>query len=142
MNLEKNLLTRRLFEREDEIYTLHTDIGYHCLKERESTKRFADIALGHHRDYDENGGYPEEYVRIESPYRRMCDLIAIVSYLKEHFEKDIDAVCDDILNKSRTSFSPIIASYLEDKQLRKQLYEILTGERKQYYKELYEQLVN
>ena len=142
MNLEKNLLTRRLFEREDEIYTLHTDIGYHCLKERESTKRFADIALGHHRDYDENGGYPEEYVRIESPYRRMCDLIAIVSYLIEHFEKDIDAVCDDILNKSRTSFSPIIASYLEDKQLRKQLYEILTGERKQYYKELYEQLVN
>ncbi|MBQ1482958.1 MAG: hypothetical protein IIZ28_05235 [Erysipelotrichaceae bacterium] len=141
MNMDKTLSSRSLFEREDEIYTLHTDIGCSSLKERASTRRFADIALGHHRSYDENDGYPNEYVRLDSPYRRFCDLVCVVSYLEKHYEQDIDAVCVDILSQARTVFSPLIASYLEEEDFRRQIEEILTGERKGYYRELYDQLL-
>ncbi len=139
MNLEKIMMSRHLFQREDEIYTLHTDIGYHCLQERESTARFADVALGHHKHY-EGEGYPSEYKRLDSPYRSFTDLAAIVSYLRVHEEEDIDQLCENIQKQSRTIFSPILASYLDDKDLRKQIKTILTVEKRKYYKELYDQL--
>ncbi|MBQ2506641.1 MAG: hypothetical protein II526_09850, partial [Erysipelotrichaceae bacterium] len=139
MNLEKIMMSRHLFQREDEIYTLHTDIGYHCLQERESTARFADVALGHHKHY-EGEGYPQEYKRLDSPYRSFTDLAAIVSYLRGHEEEDIDHLCENIQKQSRTIFSPILASYLDDKDLRKQIKTILTVEKRKYYKELYDQL--
>ena len=139
MNLEKIMMSRHLFQREDEIYTLHTDIGYHCLQERESTARFADVALGHHKHY-EGEGYPSEYKRLDSPYRSFTDLAAIVSYLQVHEDEDIDELCASIQKQSRTIFSPILTSYLDDKDLRKQIKTILTIEKRKYYKELYDQL--
>lgn len=139
MNLEKIMMSRHLFQREDEIYTLHTDIGYHCLQERESTARFADVALGHHKHY-EGEGYPQEYKRLDSPYRRFTDLAAIVSYLQVHEDEDIDELCASIQKQSRTIFSPILTSYLDDKDLRKQIKTILTVEKRKYYQELYDQL--
>ena len=139
MNIDKTIICRDLFDREYRIYTLHTDIGYHCLQERESTARFADVALGHHKHY-EGEGYPQEYKRLDSPYRSFTDLAAIVSYLRGHEEEDIDHLCENIQKQSRTIFSPILTSYLDDKDLRKQIKTILTVEKRKYYKELYDQL--
>ena len=142
MNMDRILDTRSLFEREAEIFTLHTDIGYQNLRRRASTERFADVALGHHRCYDENGGYPEEYVRLDSDYRKMTDLFCIVTYLEEHYEEEKDQVFESIASKSHTSFSPVLVSYLEDKDFRNKIKELLVKDKGPYYRQLYDQLKN
>ena len=142
MNLSKISCIRDLSDREYEIFKLHTTIGYETLKERGSTRSFADIALGHHAFYDESDGYPDDYVRISSPFRRMTDIVSVVSYISERYDGNISRIIQDIINKARTQFSPIVASYLEDEDMKDQIEEILTGERKEFYKELYSMITN
>ncbi|MBR4471292.1 MAG: hypothetical protein IKS54_08300 [Erysipelotrichaceae bacterium] len=140
MNMAKITSIRDFFDREFDIFKLHTIAGYENLKERKSTEHFADIARGHHSDYDGNGGYPEDYVRIESKYRMMCDVAAVVSYLAYNYDGDMDEIVSFIEKQSRKKFSPIVTSYLLDPKLTEKIEEILIGERKQYYQELYDQI--
>ena len=103
-------------------------------------RRRGKCARGHHAWYSGSGGYPEDYVRIDSPYRKMTDLVAVVSFISENYKNDIFALREEIRKLSDTAFSPFIVSFLEDDSLLKKIEEVLTGERKQYYLELYEEL--
>ncbi len=112
MNMERLIHTRNLLDKEYEIYQLHTISGHDDLAARESTKIYADCAYGHHAWYSGSDGYPEGYVRSDSPYRQMTDVVALVSYLVENYEdgKDIKELID--IEKRR--FSPILTALMMD----------------------------
>ena len=137
MNMKKITDIRDLFEQESEIFTLHTQFGYDNLGTRESTKRFADIARGHHRWYDQSDGYPKDYIRIESPYRRICDLFAICDHILFEYHGDMDKLTKEMKEKSGTRFSPLALSYL-DEELSAKIEKVLTLEKEEYYRELYD----
>ncbi len=142
MNTSRITAIRDLFDREYDIYRLHTVIGRHVLQQRESVNRYADIALGHHVFYDESDGYPDDYVRIESDSRRMCDIAAVVCFLSECYDGNTEETISQIKEGSRTRFSPQVVSYLEDKETMNKIEEILTGERERYYRELYDMITS
>ena len=124
MHMERIQQTRPLFENEAAMYRLHTVSGYDDLRERESTRPFADIARGHHSSYMGKSDDPSGYVRLESPYRQMTDLAALVSDLLEHEEEGIHAWARGLRQNPR--FFPQAAAYLMDETLLAQLNRILT----------------
>ena len=118
---------------------LHTISGYDDLRKRPSTACFADAALGHHRWYDGTDGYPNDYVRNDSPYRQLTDVMAVVSALQEE-KGDIEEKVRNILEGERRRFSPMVTAFLTDAKLVSSLDELLSGSRETYYRSVYETL--
>ena len=139
MNLERTMLSRGLYEPEFLMKQLHVISGSEELRKRPSTEKFADVAYGHHSWY-QGGGYPNDYVRNASPYRQMTDTVAVAAYLLDHNQADPDAVMDAVGAKSGTRFSPLVASFLGDGAVRKEIRRVLSGNEEQYYRDLYEQM--
>ncbi len=67
---------RSWLEEEKELYQYHVFTGADILSQNESTKPFVPAALGHHRFYSGQGGYPQEYSREQDPAPAMTDLIS------------------------------------------------------------------
>ena len=140
MNMERLRASRNLFESEYEMYQLHTSGGYDNLISRKSTERYADIARGHHRWYNEAGGFPEDYVRNESDYRKMSDVTALAVYMTDHREEDYDSLLQQIQKEEGKRFSPLVSSYLNVDELKETVGNILKKEDREYYEQLYQQL--
>ena len=114
MNMERLTHTRNLLDKEYEIYQLHTVSGHDDLAARESTKIYADCAYGHHAWYSGSGGYPEGYVRSESPYRQMTAVIALVAYLVENYEHGMDL--RELVDTEKRRFSPLLIALMMDEE--------------------------
>lgn len=67
---------RSWLEEEKELYEYHVFTGADILSQSDSTRPFAPAALGHHRFYNGQGGYPDGYLREEDPAPAMTDLIS------------------------------------------------------------------
>ena len=112
MNMERLTHTRNLLDKEYEIYQLHTVSGHDDLAARESTRIYADCAYGHHAWYSGSGGYPEGYVRGDSAYRQMTDVIAMVSYLVENYDGSRNI--KELIDTEKRRFSPILIALMMD----------------------------
>jgi len=141
MNIERTMMSRQLFEDEFQFYQLHTISGRDDLRARKSTEAFADVAWGHHSWYNGAGGYPESYVRMDSPFRQMTDVVAVVSHMLDHFSGDIDATIREIVAEERRRFSPLVTVYLSDEALTGRLERLLRDEGRSYYKDIYDGLL-
>ncbi len=140
MNLSRTISTRNLFENEFQMYQLHPISGYEDLRDRRSTERFADVAHGHHRWYDGTGGYPESYIRNESPMRQMTDVCAVATEMVMNYDGDIHKSTEEILKVEGTRFSPLVTACLTDRDLLGRLDEILSDDSKKFYHEIYQEL--
>ncbi len=135
---------RHLLRSEETMMRVHSLIGRKQLDERKSTKKFASVALGHHKWYCGNGGYPDEYNRENDNYRVLVDIVALTDYLDA--EK-----CDNAMlpirtvpfeqkvylakKLSGTRFSSQILNLLDDTELYEKLRKIYdSGRREGYYK--------
>ena len=144
MGQQRLTVTRRLFDREDQIYQLHVITGADDLRARSSTERFADVVLGHHAWYDGSGGYPESYTRSESPYRKMTDAAAVAAAICEEYDAyaaGTDAVLSAIAAQEGTRFSPLVTFFLEDPGLRKEIDTILKAGGRPYFEEIHLALI-
>ena len=139
LGLERTVQTRNLFETEDQMLRLHARMGSEALGKRLSTERFADVALGHHAWY-QGGGYPEDYVRLSSPYRQMTDVVAVGSYLLDDRRGDPQAAIQDVIAQEQKRFSPLVTAYLSSPRLRNDLCAILSGSEEPYYRAFYQHL--
>ena len=117
LNMARTLETRNLFETEDRIFQLHTTAGSDDLARCASTARFADVALGHHRWYNGLGGYPEAYVRNDSPYRQMTDVVAVIACMVDQEVGNFSETVREIIAQEHKRFSPLVTAYLDDEKL-------------------------
>ena len=65
---------RNLFDMEFELIRTHPRTGHDMLIRYDSTRAYADVALGHHRWYDNSRGYPEDFDTSKSPMKPIIDL--------------------------------------------------------------------
>ncbi|MBR0385339.1 MAG: hypothetical protein IJI05_02170 [Erysipelotrichaceae bacterium] len=135
-------LIRSMLEEEYQIYQLHVKSGYDDLRNRASTERFAEVVLGHHRWYNEAGGYPENYTRTRSPYRQMTDIVAIADYLNDSYQGSMEALLQEVTELERKRFSPLVTVYLHDGRLQEELEKVLQGDDSQYYREIYDEIIS
>lgn len=142
---------RQWFAEEYEIARLHTTVGEIRLKEQESTRHYAAIALGHHSWYDDSHGYPEAYKRLESPYRQMVDVIGLIDWMENvtysselytGVKKTFDEAVEDAIALEGKRFSPLLTARLRDKNVTEKLRLTFAEARNEAYKQLYEQKFN
>lgn len=139
---------RQWFAEEYEIARLHTTVGEIRLKERESTRHYAAIALGHHSWYDDSHGYPDSYKRLESPYRQMVDVIGLIDWMENvtysselytGVKKTFYEAVDDAIALEGKRFSPLLTARLRDKDVAEKLHLTFTEARIESYKQMYKQ---
>ncbi len=138
---------RQWFAEEYEIVHLHTSVGEISLSKRESTRRYAAIALGHHSWYDGSRGYPETYKRLESPYRQMVDVIGLIDWIENvtysselytGVKKTFEEAVQDAIALEGKRFSPLLTARLRDKKVTEQLCHVFTKGREELYQQLYD----
>lgn len=116
---------RQWLEGEYEMAHLHTLGGERLLSDRESTRRYAAAALGHHGWYDGSRGYPSAYRRLECPERQMVDVVGLVDWLDNTtrteriyagVEKTFDEAVQDAVALEGRRFSPLLTARLRDSE--------------------------
>ena len=137
---------RVLTENEFEKIKRHPTDGYKIMSRKDGGAIFegySDIILGHHKYYDNSGGYPENFDISKSKYKIMIDIIAAADSIDSATDdigkvytgvKDLKTVCEEIKAEAGHRYSPAIAALLEDGSVRESLTGILThGRREAYY---------
>ena len=103
---------------------------------------YVDVILGHHKFYNNSGGYPEDFDIESSSNRIMIDIISVADsldaatddILKTHNKvKSLNMVCEEIIAEAGVRYSPVVASALENQEVKKSLARILTHEREEAY---------
>ena len=136
---------RRLTDEEVEFIRRHTLYGKSMLMRDDGiphSDAYADVISGHHKYYDNNGGYPEEFDIESSANRVMIDIISVADSIDAATDdtvktyakaKSLDEVCAEIISEAGSRYSPVVAAALEDAKLRASLSEILEHEREGAY---------
>lgn len=139
---------RQWFAEEFEVTRLHSYAGSVLLDERESTKRFAPAALGHHSWYDgtDHGG-AIEYKRLECSCRQMVDVIALVDWLEctshtaqayEGIDMTFDEAIAEAIAMEGHQFSPLLTARLRDAKVVEQIRDAFEDGRREAYWQMYE----
>lgn len=72
---------RGWFTEEEEMNRYHTVYGWQILTRCDSTRDLAPAALGHHRWYDGQGGFPEEYHRDKEQDAVLTDIVSTADFI-------------------------------------------------------------
>ena len=147
-----NRQQRRLSDAEFNLIKEHPRYGLLLLEYDKDFKDYFDIIIGHHKWYNDLGGYPIDFKKDESDYKFYIDLITI---------SDCMDAATDILGRNYTSgknFDSLYAELVKDSNIRynkdivdfignnKELYDelkYLTGEgRASIYYKCYQDILN
>ncbi|MDE7325585.1 MAG: hypothetical protein K2N63_04765, partial [Lachnospiraceae bacterium] len=118
-----SLPNRQWLSFEEEMCEAHALQGYRLLANAPSTKQFAPVAFGHHRYYNEKGGYPQEFVRSECEDPIAVDLIAVADFIEYRGNEVGNAfreanppnqIFARLLEGSGTRFSPLVVDAVMD----------------------------
>lgn len=68
---------------EEELHELHAGLGGRILERCRSTEDFVPFAVGHHRWYDGQGGYPESYRREDVQDAVLVDIVSVADFMDQ-----------------------------------------------------------
>ena len=103
---------------------------------------YTDVILGHHKHYDNSGGYPESFDIGKSTYRVMIDIIAVADSIDAATDdigkmyadaKTLETVCAEIKAEAGKRYSPAVAGLLQDNSVSAALAQILAERADAYY---------
>ncbi len=140
---------RKLMDMEFDFIKTHPQMGAMVLRRHPSTRQYADIALGHHKWYDNSKGYPEEFDTSTSPVKTMIDLIMCCDCLDAATDtvgrsysrgKTLDEYLEEVREGSGTRYAPWLVELLEREEVREDINFLLQKEREHNYQDTYELL--
>lgn len=144
-NLESKAC-RGLFEEEETLLRFHARCGYALLSEHPSTAPYADIAHGHHRDFDGRGGFPVDFSLNDSPCGPMICLVAAADMLAAATEeagsrfrptKTFDEAVEELFAGEGKRYAPFVVGLLRDEGRRDFLRAELARLNREAYLDLY-----
>lgn len=134
------------------MYRCHVEATVSLLERSESTRPYVQAALGHHRYYNGQGGYPQRYSREEDPNAPMTDLISAAIHLirlidnpvflssapmtlseaMEQIRKDAGVRLSPVWAQALLDLEPEIRQYLKTGRVKAygEAFELLRGESK------------
>lgn len=137
---------RRLLDIEFEIIKQHPELGAYLLSRFESTGKYADVARGHHKWYDNSRGYPEHFDTNDSPYKTIIDIVCCADCLDAATDtigrsynrgKTIDDFEQELIEGSGTRYAPFLAELLQNEDVKKDLTYLLREGRRTNYRDTY-----
>ena len=137
---------RKLLDMEFDLIKTHPLTGYNMLKKYSSTRQYAEVALGHHKWYDNSKGYPESFDTSKSPVKPVIDLVLCADSLDAATDtigrsynrgKQLEEFIDELKEGSGTHYAPWLLDLFADEGVRKDIEFILTNSRKQNYRDTF-----
>ena len=137
---------RKLFDMEFELIRQHPDIGYMLLSSHSSTKKYADVARGHHLWYDGSRGYPQGFDVMNSPLKTVIDLVTIADCMDAATDsvgrsynrgKTFSEYEQEVIRDAGSRYAPWAPELLKDADTRRELEDLLGKGRIKLYAETY-----
>ncbi len=144
---------RRLNDIEYACISKHPELGVELVSGNEALRCYVPAILGHHKSWNDQRGYPYEYLRHVMPEAILVDLIQLsdcidsaTDYLGRTYamSKTSQQVLEEFRKDSGTVYNPRLVELLsEDKGTQKRIADLTTGGRidiccdiyKEYYRE-------
>lgn len=137
---------RKLLDFEFDVIKKHPDQGVEFMKKNESTRRYVDIARGHHRWYDNSRGYPEDFDTSKSEYKTIIDIVACADCMDAATDtigrsynqgKTLDDFEQELREGAGTRYAPYLAKLISSKKVREDINYLLTEGRNINYRNTY-----
>ena len=137
---------RRLVMTEKDFIHTHTRVGASLLQRYPQTSEYADIALAHHRWYDDSQGYPEDFRIAGSKYKTIISIVQAADCIDAATDRigrsykgglSLPAVIDELRQGSGTQYAPFVVELLDDTAVTDRLHKILTEGRDENYRLTY-----
>ena len=131
---------------EFDLIKTHPRTGFELMMKYPSTRRYAEVALGHHKWYDNSRGYPEEFDTAGSPVKPIIDLVLCADCLDAATDtvgrsynrgKSLDDFLKELEEGSGTRYAPWLAALFRDSKLAEDLNYLLTEGRQQNYQKIF-----
>lgn len=100
--------SRSWLAEEEKMHRSHPALGAKILERCDSTRDLARVVLGHHRWYDGQGGFPQEYQREEEQDAVLADIVSVADFVEKSRELEKDSR-EELKAFSGTRFSPSVA---------------------------------
>lgn len=140
---------RKLLDSEFSLLKTHPVTAAALMRRHESTKAYANIALGHHRWYDDSAGYPDNLCTAELPEKVIIDLVCCADCLDAATDsvgrsynrgKTMDDFIMELKEGAGTRYAPYLPELFDDTTLRRDLRFLLQQGRRSSYSKVYRQL--
>lgn len=143
------LYGRRLLDEEFEKIKLHPLLSFYLLKNYPDLDVPAQVALRHHRSWDEQGGYPAQCPPCPPEARLALDVVTVADSMdaatddvgRSYAEaKSFDALVGELRQGAGRRYAPRIVALLDDPALYADLGRRLEEERQRIYCDVYREL--
>ena len=137
---------RRLLDDEFSIIKTHPKTGYEMLSKYESTASYAEVALGHHRFYDDSKGYPFDFKTADSPVKVIIDLVQCADCMDAATDsvgrsynkgKTIDDYVKEVREGSGERYAPWLLDLFDREDVRADMDFLLTTGRAETYRDTF-----
>lgn len=137
---------RKLLDSEWELIKSHTVAGASLLRRFTNTAEFAELAMGHHKWYDDSKGYPEEFHMADAKYLTLVSLLSVADCLDAATDsigrtykegKSLDEVCGELEADSGTRYAPYAVELLRDPEIKNEVNRLLSEGRDENYRNTY-----
>lgn len=137
---------RDLMEEEAESLKFHPEIGYKLVTGKKSVEAYQNVILGHHKWYDDEGGFPEHISTWNVGEKTVADIVACVEMLSDSIDllhgKNIDSeklkeVIEQIEEASGSRVASFFSWFLEVPEVAEDLCYLVTKGQEQVYTETY-----
>ena len=137
---------RRLLDDEFSIIKTHPKTGYEMLSKYESTASYAEVALGHHRFYDDSKGYPFDFKTADSPVKVIIDLVQCADCMDAATDsvgrsynkgKTIDDYVKEVREGSGERYAPWLMDLFDREDVRADMDFLLTTGRAETYRDTF-----
>ena len=142
---------RNLLDMEFNIIKTHPRMGCDLLMRHPTTRPYAEVALGHHRWYDNSRGYPEAFDTSQSPLKPLIDLVLCADCLDAATDsvgrsyshgKTLQTFMEELEEGSGTHYAPWLLPLLSDPDVQRDIKFMLSVSRQHNYRDTYYLLRN
>ena len=142
---------RRLLEFEFQVIKSHPMMGADLLSRHESTRRYVDVAKGHHRFWDDSRGYPEKFITAKSPDKPIIDLVMCADCMDAATDsigrsynsgKTLKEYLDEVREQAGSRYAPWLPQLIDDLGVQDELRFLLSEGRAANYRETFLLLKN
>ncbi len=142
---------RKLLDMEFNLIKTHPKMGYDHLSRYESTREYAEVALGHHKWHDDSRGYPEEFISKDSKAKAIIDLVMCADCLDAATDnvgrsynkgKSVESFTEELVAGQNDRYAPWLVDLFNDPLVKEDITYLLSEGREQKYKEIYYLLKN
>lgn len=137
---------RKLQDMEFDLIKTHPKMGAAILSRYPSTAAYAEVALGHHKWYDNSRGYPEEFDTSKSRLKTIIDLVLCADCLDAATDtigrsynrgKTMDDFIGELKEGSGTRYAPWLLDLVSREEVKKDLSFLLQVSRERNYRNTY-----